>query len=69
MTTQLAALMEKMRTVEAEIEGELARRREEFRFRLDNRRIVFEEEALRLFIVRSRPGHPAIYCWQTHLLC
>ena len=48
MTTQLAALMEKMRSVEAEIEGELARRREEFRFRLDNRRIVFEEEALRL---------------------
>ena len=48
MTTQLAALMEKMRSVEAEIEGELARRREELRFRLENRRIVFEEEALRL---------------------
>ena len=38
---QLAELMEKMKAVEAEIEAELARRREELRFRFENRRIVF----------------------------
>ena len=48
MTSQLAALMEKMRSVEAEIETELARRQEELRFRLENSRIVFEDEALRV---------------------
>ena len=44
MTSQLTALMEKMRSVEAEIEAELAKRREELRFRLEGGRIVFEEE-------------------------
>jgi hypothetical protein len=48
MTAQLDELMEKLRSVEAEIETELAKRREELRFRLDNRRIVFEQEALRI---------------------
>lgn len=48
MTTQLDILMEKLREVQAEIEVELARRREELRFHLDNRRIVFEKEVLRL---------------------
>ena len=47
MTSQLAVLMKKMRSVEAEIETELARRREEMRFRFENSRIVFEDEALR----------------------
>ena len=41
---QLAELMEKMKAVEAEIETELARRREELRFRFENRRIVFEHD-------------------------
>ena len=40
--------MEKLRSVEAEIEAELAKRREELRFHLENRRIVFEEEVLRI---------------------
>jgi hypothetical protein len=48
MTTQLDELMEKLREVQAEIEVELAKRREELRFRIENRRIVFEKEVLRL---------------------
>ncbi len=48
MTTQLDMLMEKLREIQAEIEVELARRREELRFHLENRRIVFEKEVLRL---------------------
>jgi hypothetical protein len=48
MTSQLAALMDKMRSVEAEIETELAKRREEMRFSFENRRIVFEQDVLRI---------------------
>jgi hypothetical protein len=48
MASQLAVLMEKMRSVEAEIETELAKRREEMRFRFENRRIIFEKEMLRI---------------------
>ena len=48
MTTQLDTLMEKMRGVEAEIEVELAKRREELRFHFEKRRIVFEQEVARL---------------------
>ena len=48
MTTQLDVLTEKLRAVEAEIETELAKRREELRFRIENRRIVFEEEVLKV---------------------
>jgi hypothetical protein len=48
MTTQLDTLMEKLRDVEAEIEVELAKRREELRFHFEKRRIVFEQEVARL---------------------
>jgi hypothetical protein len=48
MTTQLDMLMEKLREVQAEIEVELTKRREELRFHLENRRIVFEQEVLRI---------------------
>jgi hypothetical protein len=48
MTAQLDVLMERLRSVETEIEAELAKRREELRFRIENRRIVFEEEVLRV---------------------
>jgi hypothetical protein len=48
MTAQLDELMAKLRSVEAEIEAELAKRREELRFHLENRRIVFEQEVLRI---------------------
>jgi len=47
MTAQLDELMQKMRSVEDEIETELTQRREELRFHFENRRIVFEEEVLR----------------------
>jgi hypothetical protein len=48
MTGTLDELMEKLRSVEAEIEVELAKRREELRFRIENRRIIFEEEVLKV---------------------
>ncbi len=48
MATQLDTLMEKLRGVEAEIEAELAKRREELRFHFEKRRIVFEQEVARL---------------------
>ena len=48
MATQLDELTAKLRSVEAEIEAELAKRREALRFRIENRRIVFEEEVLRV---------------------
>ena len=59
MTTQLDTLMDKLREVQAEIEVELAKRREELRFHLEKRRIVFEKEVLRIHR-RSRPGPRAI---------
>jgi hypothetical protein len=48
MTSPLDTLMEKLRSVESEIEAELTKRREELRFRLENHRIVFEQEVLRI---------------------
>jgi hypothetical protein len=48
MTAALDALMEKLRSVEAEIEAELTKRREELRFRFESRRVVFEKEVLRM---------------------
>jgi hypothetical protein len=48
MTAQFDELMVKLRSVEAEIETELAKRREELRFRIENRRIVFEQEVQRI---------------------
>jgi hypothetical protein len=48
MAGTLDELMEKLRSVEAEIEVELAKRREELRFRIENRRIIFEEEVLKV---------------------
>lgn len=48
MAVPLDQLMEKLRSVEAEIETELAKRREELRFTIENRRIVFEQEVSRI---------------------
>jgi len=48
MATLLDELTAKLRSVEAEIEAELAKRREALRFRIENRRIVFAEEVLRV---------------------
>ena len=41
---ELAELMDKMKAVETEIETELSRRREELRFHIENRKIVFEHD-------------------------
>lgn len=46
MTSQLDTLMEKLRSVEAEIQVEMAKRREELRFRVENQRVIFEREVL-----------------------
>ena len=48
MATQLDRLTDKLRVVEAEIEAEMAKRREAMRFHLENRKIVFEQEVSRL---------------------
>jgi hypothetical protein len=48
MATQLDDLVEKLRSVEAEIEVEMAKRREGLRYHLESQKIVFEQEALRL---------------------
>ena len=48
MTSQLTQLMDKMRSVEAEIEAELARKQEALRFNFENRRVVFEKEILEI---------------------
>jgi hypothetical protein len=48
MNAQLDMLMEKLRSVQSDIEIELAKRREELRFHLENRKIVFDREVLRV---------------------
>jgi hypothetical protein len=48
MTAPLDVLMEKLRSIESEIEAELARRREAMRFRIESRKIVFEQDVARL---------------------
>jgi hypothetical protein len=48
MAAQLDDLVEKLRSVEAEIEVEMAKRREGLRYHLESQKIVFEQEALRL---------------------
>jgi hypothetical protein len=58
MTAQLDVLMERLRSVQVEIETELAKRREELRFHLENRRIVFEREVLRIHReIRTKASH------------
>jgi hypothetical protein len=47
MTPQIAALTEKIRALEAELDAELAKRRAELRVGLEHGRIAFEEELLR----------------------
>jgi hypothetical protein len=47
MTPQIAALTDKIRALEAELDAELAKRRAELRIGLEHGRIAFEEELLR----------------------
>ena len=66
MTKQLDLLMQKLRSVEAEIEVEMAKRREELRFHTENRKIVFEKEVLDLHRqIRTRLSR---YLLQAHPL-
>jgi hypothetical protein len=48
MTAHLDLLTAKLRSVEAEIETELAKRREQLRFRIESGRVVFEQDVKRL---------------------
>jgi hypothetical protein len=48
MAASLDALMEKLRSVESEIETELSKRREELRFRIENRKVIFEQDIKRI---------------------
>jgi hypothetical protein len=48
MASQIDVLMEKLREIQDQIEVELAKRREALRFHIENRRIVFEAEVLRV---------------------
>ena len=59
MTAQLNTLMDRLRSVEAEIEVELTKRSEQLRFRIESRRIVFEEEVRRIH--RAIRTHSARY--------
>ena len=47
MNPQIAVLVDKMRSLEAELEAELAKRRAELRVGLEKGRAIFEEEILR----------------------
>ena len=48
MTASLDLLMDRLRSVESEIDAELTKRREELRFRFEKHKIVFEREIERL---------------------
>jgi hypothetical protein len=48
MMSQMTVLIDKMRSVEAEIEAELARQQEALRFHFENRRVVFEKQVLEI---------------------
>jgi hypothetical protein len=48
MTAHLDHLTAKLRSVETEIETELAKRREQLRFRIESGRVVFEQDVKRL---------------------
>src|SRR5580692_10231005 len=48
MAASLDALMEKLRSVESEIETELSKRREALRFRIENRKVIFEQDIKRI---------------------
>jgi hypothetical protein len=48
MTAQLDLLTEKLKSVESEIETELTKRREALRFRIENRKIIFEQDVKRV---------------------
>lgn len=65
MNSQIADLVARIRSLEAELESEVARHGDELRFRIENRRVVFEREAIRLhremktrlvrYLVEARP--------------
>lgn len=75
MTPQISELIERIRGIEEELELELAKKRDELRFSLENRKALFENEILRKhkqlrisllrYVLRAKPRHiltaPIIY--------
>lgn len=65
MNPQIAELVTRIRSIEDELEAELARQREAFEFHIENRRVVFEEQIarhhrelkvrLRRYLAEARP--------------
>jgi hypothetical protein len=66
MTAQLDTLMDKLRSVEAEIEVELTKRNERLRFHIERRRIVFEDDVRRIH--RAIKTHSARYFFDANPL-
>jgi hypothetical protein len=64
--SQMAELMDRLKAVEAEIEVELARRSEELRFRIEQSRIVFDQQAKRVH--RALKTHALRYLMQSNPL-
>jgi hypothetical protein len=75
MTPQISELIERIRELEEELELELAKKRDELRFSLENRKVLFENEVLLKhkqlktgllsYVLHARPRHlftaPIIY--------
>lgn len=65
MNRQISQLIEKIRLLEDTLEIELAKRREELRFSIENRKVIFEQEIIRqhkliktrlvTYILKARP--------------
>ena len=66
MDAQLSELFDKLRAAEADIEAELTRRREAFRYELHNRRVVFGQEVLNFH--RAMKTHALRYLFEANLL-
>ena len=66
MDAQLSELFEKLRVAEADIEAELTRRREAFRYELHNRRVIFEQDVRNFH--REMKTHALRYLFEANLL-
>jgi hypothetical protein len=70
MTAQLDMLAAKLRSVEVEIEAELAKRQEELRFHFERRKIVFEQEIERIHrAIRTRSSRYLLKANPLIVLC
>lgn len=66
MSTRLDELLEEIRDLEAHVQEELARRREQFRYRVVRRKVIFERELAELH--RKYAGSVLAYLFTASLL-